>query len=523
MPADDGWMEELADESAAELSKRFNGIYSQAWREMRGKFERAMADYERERKERMKALDDTPEAKRAFGKWCESRLANAQWLETMADELAARAADADELAMAAVRNETPRVYAENANMAAYAIEGAMGAYTGYTLLDDDTVRLLAMESGALVPEVPYPKTQRAKDVRWNRRKFRSAITQGILQGESVPKVAKRVQSVIGMDSRAATRAARTALTGAQNAGRVNAYKRMADEGCRLKQEWMATRDVRTRDSHRRLDGERVEIGESWQAERGELRFPGDPQAHPSETWNCRCRVRAVVDVKGLKGLERRSNFPPGLTYEQWKVGRSAETYSEAAKNSVSPGMAYSSPVYRVNNEAVRSDDYETKVERVFGSTASKAATTAARAILRHRGGTNGEDLYAIDLDTGRVISSVTTSTLESRVEPTARFKKKVAAAQAGGSRVATLHNHPASGLPSTMDLQSLDVNGCEFGAIACHDGGFYTYRRVSEGQKGYNLNDEARFDTVVALWGTDEARLFRAIEELYGMKIEHIR
>ena len=208
-------------------------------------------------------------------------------------------------------------------MAAYAIEGAMGAYTGYTLLDDDTVRLLAMESGALVPEVPYPKTQRAKDVRWNRQRFRSAITQGILQGESVPKVAERVQSVIGMDSRAATRAARTALTGAQNAGRVNAYGRMADEGCRLKQEWMATRDVRTRDSHRKLDGERVEIGGSWQVERGELRFPGDPQAHPAETWNCRCRVRAVVDVKGLSQTERRDKFPPGLTYEEWKAGKKA--------------------------------------------------------------------------------------------------------------------------------------------------------------------------------------------------------
>lgn len=214
-----------------------------------------------------------------------------------------------------------RVYAENANMAAYAIEGAMGAYTGYTLLDDDTVRLLAMESGALVPEVPYPKTQRAKDVRWNRQRFRSAITQGILQGESVPKVAKRVQSVVGMDSRAATRAARTALTGAQNAGRVNAYGRMADEGCRLKQEWMATRDVRTRDSHRKLDGERVEIGGSWQAERGELRFPGDPQAHPAETWNCRCRVRAVVDGIDQDTADRFSRLPAGTTYEQWKAGK----------------------------------------------------------------------------------------------------------------------------------------------------------------------------------------------------------
>ena len=239
-----------------------------------------------------------------------------------------------------------RVYAENANMAAYAIEGAMGAYTGYTLLDDDTVRLLAMESGALVPEVPYPKTQRAKDVRWNRQRFRSAITQGILQGESVPKVAERVQSVVGMDSRAATRAARTALTGAQNAGRVNAYERMADEGCRLKQEWMATRDTRTRDSHRKLDGERVAVGESWRAERGELRFPGDPQAHPAETWNCRCRVRAVVDGIDQDTADRFSRLPAGTTYEQWKAGKQAETAAETLKASLTTKQAMSAKAVR---------------------------------------------------------------------------------------------------------------------------------------------------------------------------------
>ncbi len=321
MPAGDGWMEGLADEAAARLSRRFGRIYAQAWREMRGKFEKAMEDYGREREGRLKALDGTPEARKEFRAWCESRLANAQWLEAMADGLAARAADADGLAMAAVRDEAPRVYAENANMAAYSIERSIGAMTSFTLLDEDAVRLLAMESGALVPEVPYPKVKRAKDARWNRQRFRSAITQGILQGESVPGVARRVESVVGMDRRAATRAARTALTGAQNAGRVNAYRRMADEGCRIRQEWMAERDTLTRDSHRKLDGERVEVGGSWEAERGELRFPGDPRAHPAETWNCRCAVRPVVDVEGLAHPERASRFPPGLTYEEWKAGK----------------------------------------------------------------------------------------------------------------------------------------------------------------------------------------------------------
>ena len=178
--------------------------------------------------------------------------------------------------------------------------------------------------------------------------------------------------------------------------------------------------------------------------------------------------------------------------------------------------------YAINETVIRSKKYESKVGRIFGSAAAKAAVTAMRGALRHRRGTNGEDLYAIDLDSGRVISSVTTSERASEVLPTEHFLERVKAAKGKGTRVAIMHNHPASGLPSAADLRSLDSYGGEFGAIACHDGSIYTYQRVSEGQKGYNL-DKYTYNGVCDAFASDgEPKVLAAVEERFGIRIEHI-
>ena len=44
----------------------------------------------------------------------------------------------------------------------------------------------------------------------------------------------------------------------------------------------------------------------------------------------------MVDVKGLKGLERRGKFPPGLTYEEWKGVKAGASVpaAEAARPSL---------------------------------------------------------------------------------------------------------------------------------------------------------------------------------------------
>jgi hypothetical protein len=89
-------------------------------------------------------------------------------------------------------------------------------------------------------------------------------------------------------------------------------------GIDLKQEWMATIDDRTRDSHIVLDGERVQVGESFHAEGGDLRFPGDPQGPPEEVYNCRCTLVAAVDGIDQGAADRFDRLPDGTTYEEWK-------------------------------------------------------------------------------------------------------------------------------------------------------------------------------------------------------------
>lgn len=124
-------------------------------------------------------------------------------------------------------------------------------------------------------------------------------------------------------------------TGAENAGHVDAYERAQSKGIEIKQMWLATLDGRTRDSHREMDGETVEVGGTFS---NGCRFPGDPSGPAEEVWNCRCRV-----ISQIKGFEidptdptvRRSDKLDGMTYEEWReahgVSEPIEKPDEIAK------------------------------------------------------------------------------------------------------------------------------------------------------------------------------------------------
>ena len=73
-------------------------------------------------------------------------------------------------------------------------------------------------------------------------------------------------------------------------------------------------NARTRHSHRRLDGEKVEVGKKFS---NGLRYPADPNGSYAEIMNCRCTLIAALD--GIDDTGKRwSKLPEGMTYEQWK-------------------------------------------------------------------------------------------------------------------------------------------------------------------------------------------------------------
>ena len=313
---------EWTDEQIEALRRRFRRTYSQAEAEMRAKLDKLMSDFDLANakwQERLRAGTVTQEDYEA---WLKRMSTDRSFVGGIADSFANDAADTNRLVADYINDTVPMIYAENANMAAFEVESGIGYDThGFDLYDQSTVRRLIAEDNALVREV---KPDRARDVAWNRQRFNGAITQSILQGESIPNTEKRLRTVLKMDENAAVRAARTAITCAENAGRTDSYKRAKRLGIELEQEWMATLDQRTRHSHRELDGQHVPVGEKFKVDGIELEYPGDPSAPGEYVWNCRCTLVAWFPDIEQEDPDRWSRLPDNMTYDDWKAGKQAE-------------------------------------------------------------------------------------------------------------------------------------------------------------------------------------------------------
>lgn len=320
------------DEQIANLSARIREAYDLAAKEMQSKLDSWLKEYDRKREEweqRVKSGDATQEE---YQDWLSDRAMDQSWQQDMIETLSNDAVYTDEMCRQLINDEMPTIFAENANFAAFDIDSKLGYDTGFTLVDRDTVMRLIKNNPELLPA---PEIDQPKDKRWNREKFASAVTQGVLQGESVPNLAKRLRSVFDMDRKASVRAARTSFTSAENAGRINSYKRAKRLGISMQQEWLATLDLRTRHTHRLLDGQRVSVGGYFEPEgygpKYRVRFPADPQGLPAMIWNCRCTLIAAVEGVDTSDAERWSKLPDGMSYEDWKSGKNKVESEEPEK------------------------------------------------------------------------------------------------------------------------------------------------------------------------------------------------
>lgn len=260
-----------------------------------------------------------------YRQWRLAQIGRGQRFEDLRDKIAERMTKANETAIAYVNDATPGIYSLNRNYAAYTIEQVNGN-VGFTLWDESTVKRLLKEEPDLMPYYPPERAvKRGIDLKWGKKQITSQITQSILQGENLKSMADRLQKVIPtMNRDSAIRAARTAFTSAQNGGRMDSYKAAEDMGIKVRKRWVATKDGRTRHSHRRLDGQTIPWDEEFS---NGCRYPGDPRGKPAEIYNCRCTMR-TVEKPGIEEEPRkmrvrdpktgRNVVVEEMTYEQWE-------------------------------------------------------------------------------------------------------------------------------------------------------------------------------------------------------------
>lgn len=336
MPKKPTWKsDEARDETDAlldDLEKRIKKEYEQAYEEIKAKADNYFQKFAEADAEKLAQLKANEITEQQYAQWRASRMLTDKRYKDLLEELSRDCVNADKLAMQMVNDMLPDVFALNANYAAFQIEHDTGIDTAFSLYDKKAASLLMKSNPDLLPIKSTLKI--AEDLRWNKRKLDSAILQGVLQGSSIPDIAERLQDVIGMDSNSAIRNARTMTTSAENAGRYDSYEHAADAGIPVKVMWMATPDDRTRESHREIDGEEIEMGGTFS---NGCRYPGDPNGEPEEVYNCRCRLQRIVPGSFFSSKfheERRNTTIEGMSYEQWKNAHNEPEKVQAEKSKV---------------------------------------------------------------------------------------------------------------------------------------------------------------------------------------------
>ena len=317
---------DLTEKELKALEKRIYDSYKEAYdgltdiiKEYFAKF----ADRDEAEKARMDAGEITEEQ---YKQWRLAQIGRGKRFESLRDKVAERMTNANAAAVAYVNDATPGIYSLNRNFAAYTIEQVTGD-VGFDLWDEQTVKRLIVEQPELMPYYPPKRAlKRGIDLAWGKKQITASVTSAILQGKSIKHMADDLQSrIVTMNRDSAIRTARTAVTGAQNAGRMDSYFAAEKMGIKCRKEWMATLDGRTRHSHAMLDGEVVDNDKKFS---NGCRFPGDPNGAPAEIYNCRCTLVSAIEGIDTSHGKRRDRYGilPNMTFAQWEKSKRGEGY-----------------------------------------------------------------------------------------------------------------------------------------------------------------------------------------------------
>lgn len=147
------------------------------------------------------------------------------------------------------------------------------------------------------------------DVGKLKKTITQEISRGIATGMGYGDIARNIRNVSGAPMSRTKTIARTEGHRIQQTSAVNAQQRAKEKGADIVKQWDAALDGRTRESHRRVDGEIRELDEKFS---NGLMFPGDPNGGAAEVVNCRCtsntRARWALGEDELQTLKDRAEY-----------------------------------------------------------------------------------------------------------------------------------------------------------------------------------------------------------------------
>ena len=200
-------------------------------------------------------------------------------LEKLSQQMADTVYNANTMAQKMIDNEMVNIYGLTYNAAAENF--------GFDLVDNTFVKKVLKE------EVnPFEMINSLHDKTAVKNKMKGEILTGLLKGESIPNLARRLKGASEGYLSNSIRVARTETTRVMNSAKMDVGKRGQELGFDMWKRWVATKDDRTRHLHDKLDGQEVPLDEPFTVDGEELMFPGDISrgASAGNVINCRCTM-----------------------------------------------------------------------------------------------------------------------------------------------------------------------------------------------------------------------------------------
>ena len=201
-------------------------------------------------------------------------------LDKLSNQLAQTALEANALAQKMIDGEMVNVYEINYNDTAKILK--------FTPIDHTAIKKILTKE-----ENPFNLVTGLTDKVGLRNKLKGELMSGLLKGESIPKIAKRIKTLTEKNLRDSVRIARTETTRVANGAKMDIGKEGQRLGFTMYKRWIATTDGRVREDHLAMNGVEVPQDEPFVLPDGsKVMFPGDISmgAPPEQTIQCRCTM-----------------------------------------------------------------------------------------------------------------------------------------------------------------------------------------------------------------------------------------
>lgn len=387
------YVEKYSDKASDKLEKQIRRVYKQAAEEVQKKLDDFIRGHKARNAQMLQMVADGKMSKQDYQKWMRGQVFQGdQWKQKLKDVTDVYV-HADEKAREIVGGTSKNVFMEAANYTAYDLEKGMRGAVAFNVYDAKTVERLLKKDPKMLPEW---KIDQPKDYKWNEKRVRNAVAQGIIQGESVEEVGDRLTGELATSN--ATKMdmfARTAINGAQNAGRMDRLHEAEEMGIEVRKKWLATLDQRTRDTHQALDGQEQPIDEPFVVDGMKIDYPGDPFAPPELVYNCRCTLTYVYPkYQHLQhNHERRDQLNDknieNMTYYEW-VGLASKNdrKQEELKQDLKVNIVQNNITTMKQLDSLEND--EEKIESIIQQTnmSKEEAEQVANALFGYNGDPN---------------------------------------------------------------------------------------------------------------------------------------